>query len=169
MKSYTGHDRRESERCYSTVRVADQSAMSHVQQHTREASKGVGSQTSESTDAEWLDEVFALLSNSRRRHAIQIMMEHERMDFGELVDRVAELEYQLPIDDISSDERHTVYVSLSQSHRPRLEKAGVIECERDTGTVSLGPRSDDLAEWLSHIDGSDGLGSKLKRSLSALC
>jgi tRNA threonylcarbamoyladenosine modification (KEOPS) complex Pcc1 subunit len=97
------------------------------------------------------------------------MLEHERMDFGEVVDRVAELEYGLHIDDISSDERHTIYVSLQQSHAERLEKAGVFEMERDTGTVSLGPRADDLAEWIAMIDGDDSLGSKLNRALSALC
>ncbi len=94
-------------------------------------------------------------------------MEHERLDFSELVDRVAELEYGLHIDDISTDERHTIYVSIQQSHADRLIEAGVFEM--DHNTVTLGPRADDIAEWLSHIDGEDSLGSKLKRSLSALC
>ena len=116
--------------------------------------------------SEWLDEVFTLLSNSRRRHAIQVLLEHERIDHGELVDKVAEAEYGLPIEDISSDERHTIYVSMTQTHLDRLEDDGIISRDRDTGTIGLGPRADEIAEWLSHIDGDDSLGSKLKRSLA---
>lgn len=135
--------------------------------HTLEASKSTDSQLPKTANSEWLDEVFTLLSNSRRRHAIEIMMEHERINHGELVDRVAELEYGLDIDEISSDERHTVYVSLTQTHLPRLEKNEIIERDRDTGAVSLGHQADELMEFMAHED--DSLGSKLKRSVMSLC
>ena len=128
-----------------------------------------GTSVAESADAALsLDEIFAVLSNSRRRHAIQVILQHERIDFGDLVDRVAELEYGLPIEDIDSDERHTIYVSLQQTHVGRLEEDDIITRDRDTGSIGLGPNADELADWISKIDGDDSLGSKLKRSLSVL-
>lgn len=128
-----------------------------------------GSKVENTDDSLTLDEIFSLLANSRRRAAIQIMIEHERIDFGELVDRVAEIEYQLPIEDISSDERHTIYVSLQQTHSGTLEEAGIITRDRDTGTIGLGHNADEIREFLSKVDGDDSIGSKLKRSISALC
>ena len=128
-----------------------------------------GTNVAESADSTLsLDEIFAVLSNSRRRHAIQVLMEHERIDFGDLVDRVAELEYGLPIEDIDSDERHTIYVSLQQTHVSRLEEDDIITRDRDTGSIGLGPNADELADWIAKIDGDDSLGSKLKRSLSLI-
>lgn len=140
--------------------------MSHVQQHGLEASKAIGTGTSDFATSEWLDTVFSLLSNSRRRAVIEVMFEHERIDFGDLVDRVAELEYGLPIEEISGDERHTIYVSLQQTHCDSLEQEGIIERDRDTGTVGLGHNADELREFIGRIDGDDSLGSKLKRSLA---
>ncbi len=101
------------------------------------------SKTDESADSEWLDEVFQLLGNSRRRAAIQHILEHERIGNKELTWLVAEEEYGLPREEISSDERHTIYVSLSQTHLPRLEKAGVIEIEGERGSTG------DCCTWSS--------------------
>ena len=127
-----------------------------------------GSEVKDIGSSEWLDEVFALLSNSRRRAAIKILLEHERIDHGELIDKVAEAEYGLPIEEISSDERHTIYVSMTQTHLERLESDDIITRDRDTGTIGLGPNADELADWIAKIDGDDSLGSKLKRSLSLI-
>jgi len=137
--------------------------MSHSQQHARKALSSSGTQTPKSTDSEWLDEVFQLLGNSRRRAAIKLILEHENIGRTELVDRVSEIEYGQAIEDISSDERHTIHVSLTQTHLPRLEENGIIE--RTGSRVMVGPRADAVAKRI----GEDSLGSKLKRSLSALC
>lgn len=119
-----------------------------------EGRKTIGTESSESEDSLCLDQIFGLLSNSRRRHAIEVIMEHERLPFGTLVDHVAELEYGLSIDEISSDERHTVYVSVQQSHIGKLEDAGVVEfvdgCK--TGTIALGDNAEELYEWLCKND-----------------
>lgn len=143
--------------------------MSHNKAHARAALSRNGTKVTDSDGSLTLDERFSLLANSRRRHAIEIIFEHERIDFGELVDRVAELEYGLPIEEISSDERHTIYVSLQQTHTERLEEDGIISRDRDTGTIGLGHNADELADMLAKLDGDDSIGRKLKRSLSSLC
>lgn len=82
-----------------------------------------------------LDDVFDLLSNARRRHVVELLHEHGgAMTFRELTDTVAERETGAPV---SYDERKRVYVSLRQSHLPRLADAGVVEYERDRGTVEV--------------------------------
>ncbi len=157
------------ERRWRAVRVADQPRSTMSTQHSQKLS--VNGTSLAETDESGLNEtdIFDLMSNSRRLHALRVLFEHERIDFGELVDRVAELEYGHHIDDISSDERHKTYVSLQQSHIGRLEKFGVVEYERDTGTITLGPNADVIAPWVAKAEGSDSLSSKLNRALSALC
>ncbi|ELY91442.1 DUF7344 domain-containing protein [Natrialba taiwanensis] len=130
------------------------------------------SQRLESTDLEdtgsnsaEIDEIFALLSNSRRRAALRILVDHGPLDFGDLVDMVAEIEYGRPIEDISGNERHTIYVSMQQTHLGRLEENDIVKRDRDTGTVELGPNANMMTEWISKIDGGDSIGSKLKRAL----
>ncbi len=125
--------------------------MSHARNHgTTELSVNGTRVTKSDESAISLDEKFDLLSNSRRRAAISVLFEHERIEFGELVDRVAEIEYQLPIEEISSDERHTIYVSLQQSHKKRLERSGVVEEEHNS--LKLGPNADEMREFLADTD-----------------
>lgn len=131
--------------------------------NARARSKSTGLEQTKQIDGVDADELYALLSNSRRRAIVRIMLEHERLDFSELVDKVTEMEYGLPIEQISSDERHTIYVSVAQSHSDRLEQSDIIKRERDTGTVSLGHNADVLARWLPEQDRQGSLGSKLKQ------
>jgi energy-coupling factor transporter ATP-binding protein EcfA2 len=121
-----------------------------------------GLETTECVNGMDVDEIFTLLSNSRRRAMMRVMFEHQRLDFGELVDRVAEMEYGLHIDEISSDERHNIYVSLYQTHLPKLKKSGVLEGSRKSGSIGLSHNADALVPWFAKIDGKDSFTSKLK-------
>lgn len=84
-----------------------------------------------------LDELFTLLSSSRRRHVVELLDEQggEAM-FRELTDAVARRETGEPV---RYDQRKRVYVSLRQSHLPRLADAGVVEYDRDRGTIRATP------------------------------
>ncbi|WP_255197192.1 DUF7344 domain-containing protein [Halorarius litoreus] len=80
-----------------------------------------------------LDEVFTILSNARRRHVVELLVEHDgEMTFRELTDAVAKRESEGPV---GYDARKRVYVSLRQSHLPRLADADVIEYDRDRGAI----------------------------------
>lgn len=125
----------------------------------------VGSEMQNSADSDTLDRVFGLLSSSRRRSIIRCVYAHQNITKDELIWRVAEDEYGLPREEIDSSERHTIYVSLQQTHLERLEREGVIRRDRDR--IMVGPYMDELLFYLRESD--ETLGDKLKRSISALC
>lgn len=78
------------------------------------------------------DEIYALLSNHRRRYTVHFLKQQDgSVTLGELADQVAAWEQDKPIDEITSDERKRVYTSLQQTHIPRLEEAGMIDVDRD--------------------------------------
>lgn len=110
-----------------------------------------------------LDEIFGTLSNSRRRAAIAVVLEYENITFRELVDRVAEVEYGHPIEDISSDERHRIYVALQQTHVRKLEEAGAID--NDDRRITPGPNADLFEAYLEKI-GERSLITRLRQVLA---
>ena len=69
------------------------------------------------------EEIYNLLSNSRRRHIIAYLARSD----GPVTRR--ELSEYLA--DIEDTNRQTCSISIYQQHLPELEKAGVIEWERD--------------------------------------
>ena len=96
-----------------------------------------------------LDELFDILSNSRRRHVVEFLDEQGgETSFRELTDAVALRETGDPV---SYDERKRVYVSLRQSHLPRLAEAGVVEYDRDRGTVEATPLFDTVVRPLEAV------------------
>jgi len=82
-----------------------------------------------------LDRLFDVLGHSRRRRVLAALVEldHEgddELDVAELGDDEDTGEFQ---------------VTLHHVHLPRLEEAGSIEWDRQTGTVRPGPRYDEAA------------------------
>lgn len=77
------------------------------------------------------DEIFDLISNHRRRYVIHYCtsVDDGRIELSDLAEQVAAWELEKEIDQLTSDERKTVYTSLQQTHLPRLERAGMITFE----------------------------------------
>lgn len=95
---------------------------------------------------ETIDETFTVLKNSRRRWAMHVLADCGPIDRGELITQVAAIEYNTPADELDSNDRHTVYVSLQQTHFERLGEADVIE--RDGDTIRKGERFDDVYRFI---------------------
>ena len=94
------------------------------------------------------DEVFHLLSNSRRRAILLTLMDHGPLPKRELSERVAEREHGVDRSELTSDDKQSVRVSLHQNHVPRLEDSDVINVEHNT--ISLGPNATELAKHLEN-------------------
>lgn len=75
-----------------------------------------------------IDDALAVIRNSRRRRAIRCVVEtiedDERLTLGELTEVVACAECET--DDLSTQQRKRVYVSLYQTHVDDLISAGVL-------------------------------------------
>lgn len=84
------------------------------------------------------DLVFHLLQNSRRRAVLRYLIERDEdvLSMREVSEQVAAWEDDTTVARLSSDARQRVYIALYQSHLPKLHDSGVIEYDRDRGTLS---------------------------------
>lgn len=85
------------------------------------------------------DLIFDLLGNPRRRHLVQALHAHEGSvaTVTKITDEVAALEYEVAVTEVSQAQRKRVYVSLYQTHLPKLEDAGILRLDRKKGTIQL--------------------------------
>jgi len=92
------------------------------------------------------DEVFEVLSSSRRR----MILYHLYQRGGEAVLRdlardTAKAESE---DEIDDDVVKRFYISLYQTHVPKLEKVGLVQYDSDSKVVSLTDKIEDVEEIL---------------------
>lgn len=85
-------------------------------------------------------EIHDILRNDRRRLTIDSLQEAEdgQMSVRDLSEQVAALE--TGEDPPPRDKRQSVYVSLHQTHLPKLDKHDIVEYDSDSKTVSLRER-----------------------------
>jgi hypothetical protein len=89
-------------------------------------------------DAPDTDTVFDLLSNARRRHLIGLLYcADDPVPLREAAERIAAAERDVAVDEVDEPHVRSVYVSLYQTHLPRLEANEVVTYDDETGTVTL--------------------------------
>jgi len=95
------------------------------------------------------DTLFDLLSSPRRRFVLYYLHEENRtITLHDLADEVASWEYEKPIEDLNSQERKRVYVSLYQTHIPKLADSGIIDYDNDTGDITLTDHVNEFGPYL---------------------
>lgn len=83
-----------------------------------------------------LDVMFDVLKNRRRRRVLEILHEQEgQTTLSAMAECLAAIENDKPREMLSSQERKRVYIGLYQFHLPRMDRAGVIEFDRNRGTI----------------------------------
>jgi hypothetical protein len=70
------------------------------------------------------------------------------MEVTDLAEEVAAWENDTTRDQLSSQERKRVYVSLYQTHIPKLASAAVVDSARDTGLVELTSKTRQMDRYL---------------------
>ncbi len=99
------------------------------------------------------DVVFELLSSPRRRYILYYLRQSdEPVELTTLAEQVAAWENETDVDDITEQERKRVYVSLYQTHIPRLDEAGVIEYDKDSGMVSAAGQAREIDTYLDSTE-----------------
>lgn len=103
-----------------------------------------------------VDKLYDTLSNERRRACLQYLAENEgAVGVDDLATSIAE---DAATDDLESVKQST-YISLIQSHLPKLDDYGVVEYDADTKTVLPGPAFGQVYGCLrSHGHGEDRFG-----------
>lgn len=85
------------------------------------------------------DTAFKLLSSRRRRDLIRCLDDvGDRVDLRELSERVAAVENGVTAAALTYDQRKRVYVSLRQTHLPKLSNAGTVEYDPDRSVIVPG-------------------------------
>ncbi|KTG07843.1 hypothetical protein AUR64_01900 [Haloprofundus marisrubri] len=98
--------------------------------------------------------MFDLLKNDRRRMVMALLADEvESVTIGDVARTIAATEAE----ETPAPEKvyKSVYVSLQQTHLPKLAENGVIEYNRSTGTVAPGPNLDDVLVYVEPTGVSD--------------
>jgi DNA-binding transcriptional ArsR family regulator len=96
------------------------------------------------------DLVFEILSNTRRRMLLYYLRRHGgSATVKELAEQIAALENEVDVEDLQRQQRKRVYVSLYQTHVPKLEEAGIVEYDDASGEVRLTNRADEFDDYLT--------------------
>lgn len=103
------------------------------------------------------DELFEVLGNRRRQYVLQSLKREAdgEIDFSELVTRVAAQENDVPVEQVDSDERKSVYVGLRQTHLPKMDEYNMIEYDRDRGRVELDDAAERAQMYLEYVPEND--------------
>lgn len=94
------------------------------------------------------DVVFDVLSSARRRYVLHLLKTEGPMELTELAEHVAAQENDTTVEDLTKQQRKRVYVSLYQTHVPKLEDAGLVEYDQETSYVELRARAADIDRYL---------------------
>ena len=115
-------------------------------------------------------ELFDAMSNRRRSHVIDYLTEHEgdSVDLRTLSDYVTAKEQGVAISQIDTDKRRSVYVSLHQTHLPKLDTYNVIEYDQRRGEVAVTTEYDRVKTYLESVPEDDIPWSYVYASLSGL-
>jgi len=82
--------------------------------------------------------VFEVLSNERRRYVLHhLKATGERVSVRDLSEQVAAWENGIDRAAVTPKERKRVYTALHQTHLPKMADVGVIDYDRDRGTLEL--------------------------------
>lgn len=109
------------------------------------------------------DEVYTLLSSSRRRAVIQSLRQNgDGMSIRELSECIAETE--MDGQPVARADRKSVYIALHQSHLPLLDKRGIIEYDTQSKRVTLLKPSTQLTD---HMD-MENLSSERRNAFVSL-
>lgn len=100
--------------------------------------------------------LFEVLSNKRRRYVVHALSDSESaIDLGSLAERVAAWEYDLPLEQVDHRERKRVYTALQQSHLPMMDEAGVVQFDKQRGTVEPTPALEEVDVYMDVVRGRE--------------
>ncbi|SEO25524.1 hypothetical protein SAMN05216388_101049 [Halorientalis persicus] len=109
----------------------------------------MGAQTKERADLD-AGEIHDILRNDRRRLAIKCLREQDgQLSVRDLSEQVATRETgESPA---PRDKRRSVYVSLHQTHLPKLDDLGIVDYDTDEKEVRLRDRAAEITTYMEVV------------------
>ncbi len=114
------------------------------------------------TDELTPDQAFATLSNARRRMVLSYLRTHESpATVDDLSEQIAAAEHDVAPESLTRQQRKRAYVSLYQTHLPKLAQMGFIDYDEEAGLIEptdravaidayLTPVTDESYPWTTH-------------------
>ena len=99
--------------------------------------------------------VCELISNARRRAVIKrlsVLEDDEATTLGDLARRIAGEEYDIPPEQVSQNQRKSVYISLRQNHLPKLAETEIVVWDKRGGDISRARSVDAIAALIGLIE-----------------
>lgn len=97
------------------------------------------------------ENIFETLSNERRRMVVDSLREDGAVELRELSRQVAGWENDVEPKAVTSAQRRRVYNALQQSHLPKMDANGIVEYDRDRGTVEPADALSDVTVYLEVV------------------
>lgn len=96
-------------------------------------------------------DIHDVLSNERRQMVLTLLREEgdDEMTARELSERIAELETEET--PAPRNIRQSAYVSLHQTHLPKLDELGIIEYDQSSKSVRLHDRADQVSVYMETV------------------
>jgi len=103
------------------------------------------------------DELFDVLSNQRRRFAVHLLKREadDSIAIGDMAEQIAAWENGIETAEITGTERKRVYTALQQSHLPKMDKAGVVDFNKNRGIVEPMPAMTDVDVYMDVVEGKE--------------
>lgn len=103
-------------------------------------------------------QLFDLLKNRRRRSVIRFLHKNDgNAVLSDLAEHIAAAENDITVQQLSSKERKRVYIALYQCHLPKMASLGVIDYDKNRGTVELRASASRLLPYID-TDGDEREG-----------
>ena len=115
-------------------------------------------------------DIFDLLSNRRRRfvlHALKRM--EEPVELAELSTYVAAWEMEIEPEEIDSEDRRSVHVTLKRTHLPKMDEKNVIQFNKSEKTVQSTDKLDDIEIHIEALQGNEIPWSLYYLGLAVVC
>jgi len=91
------------------------------------------------------DRIFEILSSPRRRYVLYFLRtEPNPIQLTELAEHVAAWENDTTTEELSTQQRKRVYVSLYQTHLPKLAEVGLVNYDEESGDVSIAAKASEI-------------------------
>jgi len=111
-------------------------------------------------------DIFGVLQNDRRRCVLESLRRQGGQSVRSLSEEIARAESQT--EEPKSNVRKSIYVSLLQTHIPKMESLGIITYNREQDIVELLPASQDFNVYMETVKKGDIPWSQFYLGLSTL-
>lgn len=102
------------------------------------------------------DTIYNILGNQRRRHTLHYLAQQEdTVDLRRLSEQVAAWEHDVPVTDVTWEQRKNVYTALQQVHLPRMDETGIVDFDHDEGEITRHEDVEDLRVYLDFVPEND--------------